>query len=124
LPRNVTQHHALPDALVTAEILSQMLLVQTVYELLELTETPVLLTGYAFGKHKDKLWSEVPPDYLAGLLSTPAVNAQCRAAGLPARCPTYDEDTLFTARTYLERARCVDPQPYAFVLCGMRPYQG
>ena len=41
LPRDVPQHRALPDAIVTAEILSTMLLEQPINELLALTKRPL-----------------------------------------------------------------------------------
>lgn len=62
-------HRAGHDAKVTALILCHMLngLAEehTVESIVALAESPVVLTGkVGFGKHFDKLWKEVPKDYL------------------------------------------------------------
>ena len=58
----------------------------TVAKLIEFIEKPSLLKVCKFGKHKDKLWSEVPLDYLRWMLR---------------EMKDLDRDTEFTVRHYL-----------------------
>ncbi|HEX2552510.1 MAG TPA: exonuclease domain-containing protein [Microvirga sp.] len=58
-------HRPLPDALVTAHILRELLRVATVEELITWTDEPALLPRVTFGRHRGCSWSEVPTDYLA-----------------------------------------------------------
>ncbi len=57
-------HRALPDALVTAHILRELLLVATVDDLISWTSEPALLPRVTFGRHRGCSWSDVPADYL------------------------------------------------------------
>ncbi len=57
-------HRALPDAIVTAHILRELLRVATVEELIAWTHEPVLLPRVMFGRHRGCSWSDVPADYL------------------------------------------------------------
>lgn len=77
-------HRALPDAWVTAHILTRMLRVKTPQELVELTKAPILQTKVRFGKHFGLLWSEVPKSYLQWVIGQ-----------------NFDNDTLHTAQHYL-----------------------
>ncbi|RYF29886.1 MAG: DNA polymerase III subunit epsilon, partial [Cytophagaceae bacterium] len=71
LPAGALPHRALPDALVTAAVLRHLLQnlpegsPATVQELVQWCAEPLLLKKCNFGnKHRGKLWSEVPIDYL------------------------------------------------------------
>lgn len=77
-------HRALPDALVTAAILSHMLQLDTAERLVELTSTPVLLKKVHFGQHRGKLWSELDSGMLQWVLKK-----------------KFDEDVMHTARYHL-----------------------
>lgn len=63
-------HRAGHDVTVTAKLLCHLLSMSknpnsTVQDVIDYAASPVLLTGkVGFGKHFDKLWSEVPRDYL------------------------------------------------------------
>jgi exodeoxyribonuclease X len=58
-------HRALYDAACTGAILLRMLATgRTPANLLQLSQTPVLLATCNFGKHKGQPWAEVPLDYL------------------------------------------------------------
>ena len=79
-------HRALPDAWVTAHILNIMLTDHSVQKLVELTNTPIIMTGpIKFGKHKGVDWKRVPKDYLAWMM----------------RQKDFDSDSIFTAKHYL-----------------------
>lgn len=54
-------HRAGPDAYVTAHILQQLLLTETVDTLIDWTTQPTVVS---FGKHKGRPWNEVPSGYL------------------------------------------------------------
>ena len=89
LPPGLPPHRALPDALVTEALLKRMMaqlnLQAPLQHLVELTQTPVVLHRCRFGAHRDKLWVDVPPDYLRWIL----------------RQPDFDHDVVHTARTLL-----------------------
>lgn len=57
-------HRAGPDTLVTAHLLSRMMLMASCDELVRLTTEPVILRNVTFGKHRGSKWSELPRDYL------------------------------------------------------------
>lgn len=61
-------HRAGPDSLVTAHILRRLVFASSVDDLVRLTTTPILLHRVSFGKHRGKLWSDVPRDYLEWVL--------------------------------------------------------
>jgi exodeoxyribonuclease X len=61
-------HRALPDALVTAAVLSRMLRERTVEELVELTTRPALLSKVPFGKSRGRPWSEMDRGFLMWVL--------------------------------------------------------
>ena len=65
VPGNHPPHRAMGDALATAALLvRETETAGSVDRLLELTRRPALLRRVPFGKHRGRLWSEVPPDYL------------------------------------------------------------
>lgn len=57
-------HRAGPDTLVTAYLISRMLLMASCDELVRLTTAPVILTKVTFGKHRGSKWADLPRDYL------------------------------------------------------------
>jgi exodeoxyribonuclease X len=57
-------HRALPDAKVTALILTRLLDLHPVEQLIEWTLQPRLVTKMPFGKHKGLLLKDLPVDYL------------------------------------------------------------
>jgi exodeoxyribonuclease X len=69
-------HRALGDALVTAALLRNELQsaeflalgIKDVDALIDYAESPIILSTFPFGKHKGKLISEVPDDYIAWCL--------------------------------------------------------
>lgn len=61
-------HRALPDALVTAHILRELLRFATVEELISWTYEPALLPRVTFGRHRGCSWGEVPSDYLTWVI--------------------------------------------------------
>lgn len=85
-------HRALYDAEVTTHLFQDMLTRATsedpVANILQLSNQPALLKKCAFGKHKDKLWKDVPRDYLDYILH--------KSSG-------WDENVLYTARHYYNR---------------------
>lgn len=95
LESNDKTHRALPDAIVTASLLVHELNEvisrskagegATVEDLVKWIEAPMLLTTCRFGKHKGKLWAEVPKDYLRWILKS---------------FEDADRDTIHTAQHY------------------------
>jgi len=61
-------HRALYDAIVTTELLKELLQLLSIDELIERSSLPVLLPRVSFGKHRGQSWSTVPKDYIAWLL--------------------------------------------------------
>lgn len=57
-------HRALPDAYVTAHILSRMLALCSASDLVSISGKPALLSRLGFGKHRGMKFSEVPIDCL------------------------------------------------------------
>lgn len=74
-------HRALPDAIVTAHLLVELLKKATIKQLSEWSRSPALLVKVGFGMHFGKKWTEVPRDYLDWCLKQ-----------------DMDEDVMFTAR--------------------------
>ena len=62
--RAMPPHRAAPDAWVTAHLLLKALEHTTIAELVQWSEEPPYLTKLTFGKHRGKLYSEAPRDYL------------------------------------------------------------
>lgn len=85
-------HRALYDSEVTSYLFHHLILKATtdnpIEKMISLSNNPSLLKVCRFGKHKDKLWKDVPRDYLDYILN--------KSSG-------WDEDTLYTARYYYER---------------------
>lgn len=84
-----SSHRALSDAFVTYALFLEMLWEASPDQLIELTETPVLQTKIMFGKHRDKLWSEVDASYCRWLLD-------------PQRQPPFNDEVRFAARYWLK----------------------
>ena len=57
-------HRALPDAYVTAHILSRLLKACSVEDMISISSKPALLSIVGFGKHKGMKFADVPADYL------------------------------------------------------------
>ena len=62
-------HRALPDALVTSELLLHMLKENTIEHLEELSTKPALLHTVKFGKRRGLKWQEMDTGFLAWVLS-------------------------------------------------------
>lgn len=62
-------HRALPDAVLTAGLLMQMLKTHTLAQLVDLTSGPVLLHKVRFGKYRGMKWEELEDGYLHWILS-------------------------------------------------------
>ena len=87
-------HRALFDAIMTNDLVHYMIkyVAETnpnvgdpIDHLIWLTTQPILLKKCRFGKHRDKLWSEIPRDYLQWCLRQ-----------------DFDEDVKFTCRFWME----------------------
>jgi exodeoxyribonuclease X len=87
-------HRALYDAEVTSHLLVRLVTASTresPYEsMAEISSKPGLMRRISFGVHKDKLYSEVPVDYLNWILN--------KSSG-------WSEDQLYSARYWLEKRR-------------------
>jgi len=88
IPPSAT-HRALSDATVTDALLQNMLKEATPEKLIELTATPVLQTKVMFGKHRDKLWSDVDANYCRWILDR---NRQ----------PPFNDEVRFAAAHWLK----------------------
>lgn len=86
--RGLPPHRALPDALVTAALLLQMLEISSVQELEELTAQPALLRKVTFGKYRGQLWSEMDEGFLRWILSR-----------------DFDGDVRYTAKHWIDSWR-------------------
>jgi exodeoxyribonuclease X len=87
VPRDIGMpHRALPDCVVTTEILREALQRASIDDLLQWSNEPVLQRTCRFGKHAGTAWAEVPKDYLRWIVNN----------------GTFDEDTTYTAQHYLK----------------------
>lgn len=69
LDRNFARmHRAGPDSFVTRAILMEMLKVRTIELLIEISDGPVVLPKFTFGKHAREPISEIPTRYLEWML--------------------------------------------------------
>jgi exodeoxyribonuclease X len=84
---DLAPHRALYDIIVTREIFRTLLQFNTLEQLILWSSGPLLLPKVPFGKHKDKLWSEVDYGYLKWCLTQSDMN----------------EDVLYTARAEISR---------------------
>lgn len=83
-------HRALPDAYVTAHLFVRMMREKTVAEMLTISSFPELNHKITFGaKHKGKLYSETPSDYLEWIRDKSEM----------------DESTKFSAKYWLQKRR-------------------
>lgn len=87
VPEGLYPHRALYDTIVTRALLDKMLETHTLEQLIELTNTPVLIKTVRFGKHRGMLWEDVPRDYLSWV----------------ARQSDMDEDVRHTAKHWLAK---------------------
>ena len=81
-------HRALPDAYVTGHVLIRLLRERSIAELVQISSEPALLRKISFGKHKGKLFSEAPADYLQWIVDK----------------AEFGSDVTATARFWLTRA--------------------
>lgn len=88
-------HRALPDAVVTAQILLHMLRQKTVDELIDLTKMQVLLKTVSFGKHRGTLYQDLDEGMLRFILRPDK---------------TFPVDVVYTARHWLDRRYCREKQ--------------
>lgn len=88
-------HRALPDARVTAFILSKLLDEHDVDQLVEWSAQPRLVTKLPFGKHKGMLIGEAPADYLDWVASP--------------KCEAADEALRYACRAELARRQRAQP---------------
>lgn len=72
-------HRAGPDAWVTAHILIDLLKEQPLEKLIEWSDISRGLERMPFGKHRGKLWAEVPADYLTWIVDKPDMAADVLA---------------------------------------------
>lgn len=84
-------HRALPDAKVTAQILSKLLELYTPEQLVEWTKQPRPIFTLPFGKHKGTLIAEAPSDYLEWVAGP--------------KCDNADPDLKLACSAELERRR-------------------
>lgn len=93
---NSFAHRALYDSEVTTHLFQHLLTKATTENpmdaIIHLSNSPTLLKKCKLNKHKDKLWSEVPRDYLNWILNPRTPHPQ-----------PFDEDIVYTARYYYER---------------------
>lgn len=71
-------HRAGPDSYVTAQILANFLTRETARQLVQWTLEPRYMTKLPFGKHKGKLFTEAPADYLAWILKQTDMDADAQ----------------------------------------------
>lgn len=58
-------HRAASDAYVTAHIFAAALKLASIEDMIKWTSMPSLLVKCTFGKHRGKLWKDVPKDYMS-----------------------------------------------------------
>lgn len=63
-PEHHPPHRALPDCMVTAEILLKMAELKTFNEMIQISKQPAYLTKIGFGKHRGEKFEDLPKDYL------------------------------------------------------------
>lgn len=66
-PEHHPPHRALPDCLVTAEVLLKMAESMTFNEMIKVSKEPPFLTKISFGKHRGEKFEDLPKDYLQWL---------------------------------------------------------
>ena len=81
-------HRAVPDAIVTAHLLNELLKETDIGHLRDWSRKPAVLVKVGFGKHFGLKWADVPTDYLDWIIKQ-----------------QMDEDVLYTANTILEVRR-------------------
>jgi exodeoxyribonuclease X len=91
-------HRALPDAVVTAGIVTAMLASHTVEELIELTSKPVLLKTCHMGEHAGKPWKEVDIGFLRWIVS----KGPRRTNPKGGRDIGFDDDIMYTVKHWIE----------------------
>lgn len=96
-------HRALPDAKVTAFILTKLLDLHSVEQLVEWTQQPKPVYKLPFGKHKGELIADAPGDYLDWVAGP--------------KCEAADPDLKFACSAELERRRAAK-SPFAVLKDG------
>lgn len=76
--RNGQPHSAGYDARTTAQLMSHLLRTGSIEEMIEITNSPVLLTRMPFGKHRGMPFTDVPRDYLMWLKGRPDLDRNLR----------------------------------------------
>lgn len=90
-------HRALFDAVVTAELLHQMLQETEPEKLIEISSKPILLYDVRFGEHAGKTWDSVPKSYLRWILSKgPERMVEGKKMG-------FSEDVYHTAQHWIDK---------------------
>ncbi len=99
LGTDLPPHRALPDAVVTSWLVSDMLTRHSAEELIAMTEAPILQKVCRMPKHVGKTWEEVSkvdPSYMRWMLS------QGPLIILPGGNKTgFDDDTIYTLKFHL-----------------------
>jgi exodeoxyribonuclease X len=98
-------HSALHDALVTGSLLIRELHERNFLELIELTQTPILLPVCPMGDFKGKPWNEVTMGMLQWILDL----------------PDADSDLAYTAQHWKDKP---DREPILLVDCSMGKHKG
>lgn len=93
-------HRALFDAVVTAELLVQLLQERTPEELVKITCEPLLLENMRFGEHAGKKFEDIPSSYLRWIVSKGV-----ERVGPDGKKVGFSEDVVHTCNYWLrERA--------------------
>lgn len=71
-------HRAVPDAVVTAHILRELLKYASLDDMIKWSIEPALLPKIMFGKHAGAKWSDVPEDYLNWILGVDDMEADVK----------------------------------------------
>jgi exodeoxyribonuclease X len=90
-------HRALFDAVVSAELLVQMLAEKEPEELIDVSCKPILLKEMRFGEHKGKPFSEVPASYMRWIVSKGVERMQ------NGRKVGFSEDVVHTCQHWLDK---------------------
>lgn len=91
LPQGLMPHRAAYDIAVTATIFAEELKHKSLDELLEISNNPILLKRMPMGKHKGEPFDRVPLSYLKWILEQEP--------------DQFDEDLVYTARTFYSKTR-------------------
>lgn len=93
----LSAHRALYDAVVSAELLIQMLSETTPEVLIDISCQPVLLDKITFGEHSGKAFEDVPESYLRWMVTKGTERI------VDGKKVGFKEDVIYTARHWLAR---------------------